>query len=142
MGRKDIVELNILQPPAFEKCSVRKTESENVSLKLIEKYPRLFREIGEFKGEIDIKLEGDVIPFVQTTPRRVPIPLLPKLKSEIERLIDLDIIERMDDFTEWVSPIVVVPKSNIEIRLCVDYTQLNKAVILPNAENLTFLSQY
>lgn len=131
LGRKAIVQLNILQPPAMGNFSVQIVETEKSSGKLIEKFPDLFREIGEFKGEINIRIKNDAIPFVQTVPRRVPIPLLPKLKAEIERLIDLGIIERMDDVTEWVSPIVVVPKQNDEIRLCVDYTQLNKAVLRP-----------
>lgn len=51
--------------------------------------------------------------------------------AEVDRLVRLDIIERIDDTTEWVSPIVVVSKPNNEIRLCVDYTHLNRAVIRP-----------
>lgn len=43
--------------------------------------------------------------------------------------MELDIIAPIQEVTEWVSPIVVVPKSNNEIRLCVDYTQLNKSVL-------------
>ena len=30
--------------------------------------------------------------------------------------------------TEWVSPMVVVPKKGASVRICVDYSKLNKSV--------------
>ena len=63
-------------------------------------------------------------------PRRVQFQL-PKLKIEMDRLLNQDIIERIEDTIEWVSNIVGVPKPNDEIRLCGASTQLNKAVIRP-----------
>lgn len=131
LGRSAMVGLDIFQPPLLETFCVMKNEKIDTLEKIIKEFPRLFRDIGEFKGEVNIRLKPEVTSFVQTVPRKVPIPLLPKLKTEIDRLINLDVIERIDAVTEWVSPIVVVPKPNNEIRLCVDYTQLNKAVIRP-----------
>jgi hypothetical protein len=53
-----------------------------------------------------------------------------KVEDELKRLEELDIIERVDGPTPWVSPIVVAPKPKNpdEIRICVDMRLLNKAV--------------
>lgn len=37
----------------------------------------------------------------------------------------------MDGITDWLIPIVVGPKPNNEISLCMDCTRLNKAVLGP-----------
>ena len=41
---------------------------------------------------------------------------------------DLDDIERVDQPTDWCSPVVIVPKKNGAVRICGDFIQLNKAV--------------
>lgn len=48
----------------------------------------------------------------------------------MERLERLDIIEKIDGPTPWVSPIVVAPKPKKpeEIRICVDMRQVNTAI--------------
>ena len=53
---------------------------------------------------------------------------MPKVKEEIDRLLRLDVIARVDEPTEWCAPIVVAPKGS-GIRLCVDLSQLNSAVM-------------
>ena len=50
------------------------------------------------------------------------------MEKELERLENLDIIEKVTGPTPWVSPIVVVPKSSGQVRLCVDMREANKAV--------------
>ena len=50
------------------------------------------------------------------------------MEKELKRLEDLDIIEKAEGPTPWVSPLVVVPKKNGEVRLCVDMREANKAV--------------
>ena len=62
--------------------------------------------------------------------RRIPFHLRDKVDAEIQRLIDLDIIERVNGPTDWVSPIVVVnkPHSPGEVRICIDMRQANRAI--------------
>ena len=43
-------------------------------------------------------------------------------------MVKEDVIEPVDTPTDWCSPIVVVPKPNGNVRLCVDLTKLNKSV--------------
>ena len=56
----------------------------------------------------------------------VPVPLIPKLKEELDTLEEQDITEKV---TAWVHPIVFVPKKNGNIGLCVDFRNLNKSII-------------
>ena len=35
------------------------------------------------QGEYQIKLKADATPFVLTTPRRIAVPLQPKVKAEL-----------------------------------------------------------
>ena len=40
----------------------------------------------------------------------------------------MDITEKVNNPSQWVNPVVVVPKPNGEVRLCVELTQVNCAV--------------
>ena len=67
------------------------------------------------------------------------IPLLPKIETELQRMLQLGVIEKVTQLTEWCSGMVVVPKSNGNVRICVDLTMLNKSVkreqqILPSVD--------
>jgi hypothetical protein len=51
-----------------------------------QKHPNLFRDLGQLDGEYRISLNENAQPYALPVPRRVPIPLLPKVKSELERM--------------------------------------------------------
>ncbi|KAJ8877376.1 hypothetical protein PR048_021830 [Dryococelus australis] len=59
----------------------------------------------------------DVVPVSLHAPRRVALPLQPKLKQETDRLVNMGIISPVDRLTEWCCGIVIVPKQNGQIRL-------------------------
>ena len=113
--------------------SVRAVESKpcpklDTKDKVIKTFPQLFTGLGKLKGEHEICMKPDVTPFCLTSPRRVPLPLLKKVEQEIQRLVELDVIEPVSEPTDWCSPIVVVPKPNHSVRMCVDMTVLNRGV--------------
>ena len=91
-------------------------------------YLILFRGLGKLEDEYFIRLKDGVTPFCLTTPRRVPLPLTKKVKDELQRMLQLDAIEPVHEPTDRRSLIVVVPKANGNVRLCVDLTKLNQAV--------------
>ena len=62
------------------------------------------------------------------TPRRVANPLLGKTKTKLEEMVKMEIIEPIEEPTEWCSGMVIVKKPNGEVRICVDLTELNKFV--------------
>ena len=65
---------------------------------------------------------------------------MPKLEAELEKLIGDDVIEKVEETTSWVSPVVITPKRTAnKIRLNVDMREANKAIprthiIMPTLE--------
>ena len=94
----------------------------------MKQYPTLFQGLGKLEGEHTIHLREGAAPFCLTTLRCVPLPLMKKVQEEIKRMEQLDVIEPVDELTEWCSLIVVVPKADGRVRICVDLTRLNQAV--------------
>ena len=89
----------------------------------------LYKGLGKLQySKYKIHIKDDIKPYAVATPRRLALPLKKKVKNELDNLEALGVIKPVTKPTEWCSPIVVVPKSNEKIRLCVDYTKLNEAV--------------
>ena len=51
-----------------------------------------------------------------------------KVKEEIDKLLRVSFIRPVKQAI-WLSPIMVVPKKNRKIRVCVDYRKLNAAMV-------------
>ncbi len=92
-------------------------------------YPTLFTGIGCMAEPYEIRIKPDATPHAIHSPRRIPLPLMPKVKAELEKMEKEGIIERVDKPTDWCAPMVVVPKRSGSLRLCVDLTSLNDAVL-------------
>ena len=69
-------------------------------------------------------------PFRQKL-RRINPKLLPVIEKEIKKLFDAKIIVTLR-FSRWVASLVPVKKKNGEIRLCIDFSNLNKVSIKDN----------
>ena len=77
---------------------------------------------------VKIKLKDGAVPYTVNTARRVSVPLLPKVKAELNRMVQCGVIEEITEPTEWCAPMVPVPRKEGRVRICVDLTRLNKAV--------------
>ena len=93
-----------------------------------EEFPQLFTGLGKLSEEYTIKLKDGATPFALNTPRRVPVPLMKSVKSELERMEKLGVISPVEAPTDWCAGMVVVPKSEGRVRICVDLTKLNESV--------------
>ncbi len=83
-------------------------------------------------ADYHIELQDDVKPVSYGVCRSVPDPYLPALRKELDALVDQGIIKPIPYSTLWLHPIVVVrKKGTTDIRLCVDFSKLNKYVIRP-----------
>ena len=78
--------------------------------------------------ECHITLRPDAKPFCLYDPRKIPHPLIPKVKNQIETMLQQGVISPVTAPTEWCSGIVPVLKTNGSVRICVDLTHHNKAV--------------
>ena len=75
--------------------------------------------------EHHIILEEGAKPIRQRQ-RRLNLKYSLLVKEEIDKLLDIGFIYPVP-FSEWVSPIVIVPKKNGKICICQDFRALNKA---------------
>ena len=91
-------------------------------------FPSLFTGLGKVKTEVHITLQPDTKPFCIYTPRKIPHPLLPKVKQELDSMLEWGVISPVTAPTAWCSALVPVPKPSGDVRLCIDLTQLNRAV--------------
>ena len=68
---------------------------------------------------------------VAITNRKIPFHMRPKIDQEEQRLLREDTIEKVPvgEPTPWVSPIVIPPKKDGSIRLCIDMREPNKAIM-------------
>ena len=106
--------------------------------------PAFNKLVNEFKDLFDgqctqmkspdyhIEVEDGAKPVSYGACRSVADPYMPALKRELDTLVNQGIIEKINYATPWLHPIVVVPKKGTtDIRLCVDFSKLNKFVIRP-----------
>ena len=97
---------------------------------LLTKYENVFSPTpGEAQVQpFTIKLQEDVLPSSRP-PYQVPIHLRGDVNNEIDKLINLNIIEPSTS-VDWCAPIVPVREPDKTIRLCVDYREINKVTSL------------
>ncbi len=126
----------LLGKPAIKALSVVSIcDVDAVSFRdrIMQRFPRLFSGLGELEGEYDIQIQADAQPRAISSPRRVAHPLMPKVEEALDNMVAQGVIRKLgpDEPSQWCSGMVVVPKANGRLRICVDLTELNKVVIRP-----------
>ena len=80
--------------------------------------PKHSKGIGLFPGECKIHLDPSVTPVVNP-PRRIPVALRDKVKQELDRMLQNDIIAKVTEPTEWVNSMVAVENPQTgKLRIC------------------------
>ena len=74
-----------------------------------------------------IKIDKNAKPIVHP-PRKVPVTLRPRIQQELKHIEELDMIEKVEEPTDWVNNMVTTIKPNGKLRICIDPHNLNKAV--------------
>ena len=64
---------------------------------------------------------------VRVPPRRVPAHYRSEIERQINQMLRQDIIS--ESTSPWMAPAVFVPKKSGELRICIDYRQLNKQTL-------------
>ena len=112
--------------------SVPMSERQAINTKedLLRMYPECFDPHGKFfkNFEYEIKIDPDVKPKIHP-PRRCAIELKEKFREKLLEMKQRGIILKVDEPTPWVNSCVVETKPNGDIRVCLDPTDLNRAVL-------------
>ena len=130
----------LLGRPAIEALGlVQRIAAVGEVSKLTKRFPKLFNGLGKLAGEYHIRIREGAQPYSLLTPRRVAIPLLTSVRKELTRMEELGVIFPVNQPTDWCAGMVVVPKANGKVRICVDLTKLNESVcrerhLLPSVE--------
>ena len=100
---------------------------ENIPEDIMKEYGPLFKGIGCMPGHHSIQVDPSVKPVVHP-PRKVPLALKSKVKTELDRMESEGIVIKQTEPTPWVNSMVSVAKSNGKVRLCIDPRDLNVAI--------------
>ena len=122
LGRKACDKMNLVKRVLSVSHDTAKS-----SVDLFGDYPDLFEGLGCLPGKVKIKLQDDAQPVVEPC-RKVPFAQHEELKKELERMESLNVIQRVEEPTEWVNSMVIVTKPNGNLRICLDPRNLNKAI--------------
>lgn len=93
---------------------------------IIKDYAEVFEGLGYLEGEYKIRTDESICPVVHP-PRKVPFAIKPKEKEELDRMQKLNVIEKVNQPTNWVNSMVVVEKKD-KVRICIDPRDLNRAI--------------
>ena len=114
LGKETAMKLNVL------KIGIDVAAVTDLDCEIRRQYLSVFQGVGKLKSkQVTLHIDTSVQPVAQPL-RRMPFNLREKVETKIDELLDLDIIERVDGPTPWVNPVVVVPKSGGDIRMCLD----------------------
>nr|XP_022904876.1 uncharacterized protein K02A2.6-like [Onthophagus taurus] len=120
---------------------IKRLDEMNVSTKEKSKFINLNKDVFEGVGKVPFQykiiLSNNAIP-VSCCNRRVPETIKTRLKTELDRLSKKEIIEKVEEPTEWVNNIVIIEKNNKSLRLCLDPCHLNKFVCMEQYPIPTF----
>lgn len=73
-------------------------------------------------------MKDGVKPYEINLPRPIHIHQQKEVKEEIDKMIDLGVIQEAIGPTKWCSPMVIAMKESGKIRICTNMTKLNLAV--------------
>lgn len=130
----------LLGRPAIQQLQLV-SRADSITMDTVkQQYPKLCSGLGLVRRPYALKLKPGAVPFSLSTPRRVPLPLMGKVREEIGRMEKMGVITKIEEPTEWCAGMVVVQKKEGTVRICVDYTKMNESVcrekfILPSVEH-------
>ncbi|XP_055842401.1 uncharacterized protein K02A2.6-like [Episyrphus balteatus] len=126
LGKFDCVRLGLVHRNVGTVNQIQ-DESDHIIKSIPKEFNKLFKGLGCLEGEFNLKIDTEVMPVIDA-PRKIPFQLHDKLKTELDRMEQNEVIARVNCPTSWVSSIVLVEKADGSLRLCLDPRNLNKAL--------------
>lgn len=131
-----VKEIDLAEPgeeskPVFIAQDLTLTEEEALKM-LLKEFRDIFAETYHDMKGVPPSVVQHTIPIISNAKpvQQCPYPMNPKyakiVQEELEKLIQCGFIYPIEH-SEWVSPIVIVPKKNGKLRVCVDLKKVNAA---------------
>ncbi len=121
--------LNLVRRVYHINCSEAISVHSGTVDSIVQRYDDVFKGLGCLPYTYKIQLKDDAKPVIHA-PRRVPAPLQERLKKELDRMSQLQVVTKVEEPTEWVNSMVCMDKKNKnkELRICMDPGDLNKNI--------------
>lgn len=97
--------IRILDSDRDPRVNVLKTDTEP----LLEEYDDVFEGLGKLDGQYHIITDESIRPVVHPL-RRLPVAMTERVQRKLEEMAAANLIERVDQPTDWVSSMLVVSK--------------------------------
>jgi len=99
LGLPAITSLSLIE----KRCTTEFEDKDTHSIpkEILEQFPEVFKGLGTFREEYEIKIKNDATPFALHAPRNVPIPLREKVQKELRRMENLGVIRKVSEPTPW-----------------------------------------
>ena len=118
------VDLQQVQQDVLPPVSISTRLEGDVKQQIMNLYPDLFSGVGTIKNTmVHLDVKPGAIPVV-CSPHHVPHAVQPKLKEELDRMLKLGVIRKLDinKASDWVHALVIVIKPNGKLCVCLDPT--------------------
>lgn len=121
--------LNLVKRVYQISCSKAVSAHKGTVDSIVQRFHDVFKGLGCLPYTYKIELKEDAKPVIHA-PRRIPAPLRERLKKELDRMCQLNVITKVEEPTEWVNSMVCVDKKNKnkELRICMDPGDLNRNI--------------
>ena len=100
---------------------------------ILTSYPDLFEGIGRFSGSPYHMQVDPNITLKQTPCRLVPVHQKEAFKKDVDKMLKAGIIKPVHEATPWINSFILIKgkdqSGNLKLHICLDPTNLNKAVI-------------
>ena len=93
-------------------------------------YPDFFSGVGTIKNAmVHLDVKPGAVPVI-CAPHHIPHAVQPKLKEELDRMLNLGVIMILDinEASDWVHTLVIVIKPNGKLLVCLDPRILNSVL--------------
>ena len=94
----------------------------------LSEYYDCFGQLGLLLEKYHIRVNTDISPVIHSA-RRINLALRDKVDTELDKMLILGITVPVNEPTEWVNQLVVTEKPNRKLRICLDSSDLNEAIL-------------
>ena len=130
LGRRTAEKLYVLRVGPLEHPHTYSITEEGTDADIRRKFADVFAGMGKLKNyQLKLHVDKTVQPIAQPV-HRLPFGLREKVEKKLDELLEKEIIEEVSNTpTMWLSPLVIIPKPDGDIRICVDMRRANEAIV-------------